>query len=278
MTTKNLFVLIFIGVLAISFSSCSHNPKPEPVQDGFHLKTISKTAFPVTNVPAWLIYIPEGDYAIGIATENTRKPNLVVSAAKEFAASSFSLYHSSYIVDKSAVIRYAEQKETSLRKEGFEVTLNKDASDKNYADKNISSYAETVFQGYKLFLFGKQKPEVNNDIIQTSAASTPEWCKWKDVAEDNEYIYSIGYAHEANLADSWKNAQEAGLRKLAQFKLLNSVASLNSTDDTTKKMQIIETATKSPEASISKIWFFQKIVDDESGYSVFLMLKSKKTQ
>jgi len=276
MTAKRLMNLTLLVILAISLISCSQNKKTEPVSDGYKLPTLSKTTYPLISLPAWLLIMPEGDNAIGIAWDTPKKPKSVLNSTREFAAVSLSRNKSSFIVDKSAVINYAEQKEIDTTGADFNVVVSADTSYLNYADRNLKSFAETAFHGYKVILYGVDKPEINPEIVQTSVANVPNWCKGIDTYEDGDYIYTVGYAQEVSLIDSWKNAQADGLRKLAQYRLMNVIASVRSTDDWTKKMLLIETVTKNPDTAISKTWLFQKIVNNASSYSVFLLLKAKK--
>jgi hypothetical protein len=277
MTLKRLINLTLLVVLAFSLMSCSPKQKVEPVSDGYRLPTLSKASYPVINLPAWLLYLPEGDNAIGIAWDSPNKPKSVLNSSREFAAVSLSRNKSSFVVDKSAVINYAEQNEVDLQKADFRVVVSADTSYLNYADKNLKSYAEATFHGYKVFLYGIEQPVVNNDIVRASVANTPKWCKGNETFEDADYVYTVGYAQEISLITAWKNAQEDGLRKLAQYRLTNVIATLRSTEDQTKKTTIIETVTHNPDTAITKTWLFPKTVDNVSSYSVFLMLRAKKT-
>jgi hypothetical protein len=235
MTLKRLINLTLLVVLAFSLMSCSPKQKVEPVSDGYRLPTLSKASYPVINLPAWLLYLPEGDNAIGIAWDSPNKPKSVLNSSREFAAVSLSRNKSSFVVDKSAVINYAEQNEVDLQKADFRVVVSADTSYLNYADKNLKSYAEATFHGYKVFLYGIEQPVVNNDIVRASVANTPKWCKGNETFEDADYVYTVGYAQEISLITAWKNAQEDGLRKLAQYRLTNVIATLRSTEDQTRK-------------------------------------------
>ncbi len=280
MTTKRYCLALLVIILSISFMCCSQNknkPAPAPSTDGFKLPTISKTTYPVINLPVWLLYVPEGKNAVGIAWDTPQKPKLVNKYAHDFATTSLANNHSPYAADKSTIIEYAEQNDAEIKEDGFKVTVSPDPDYKLQADRSIKYYAETAFNGYKLFLYSLDTPEINKDIIQASVANTPEWCKNDITYTEGDYIYTIGFAQDASLINAWKQAQENGLKKMAQYRLMNIVSLVRTTVGLTNKMQIVETTLKSPDASINKTWLFQKIVNNSSDYSVFLLLKSKKT-
>jgi hypothetical protein len=271
-----IFSILLVVIVTILLTSCSKNKPVEPPKSTNNIQTVSKTVYTIIDVPAWLLFPPDGDVAYGIAVDNNSKKNPSLNVAKEFAAVSMSRNHGSFIVDKSALLSLSEQKEIDYKKVDFNVVVSSDTTYLKKAYKEIKPLAETSFHGYKVFIMGKEDYKLNNDIVQVSVSSIPSWCIGQQTHEDEEFVYVIGTSSDANLAMAWKNAQESALRKLAQYRLTNVMGSIQATDNTTQKAMLIETVTRNSNASFVKNWVFHKQVNNASSYSAFIMLKSKK--
>lgn len=265
---------IFGTIIIFTLVSCAAPTPARTVTPNYAKKVV----YPYLEVPSWLCNLPEGENAIGIAWNNENsKPNLD-DVAREGAAVSLTRNHSSFVVDKTAVIKYAEQTELTSIGRDFKIVVSADTSYLNWADRNLISQASTSFNGYKLSLFSVQTLKPDKTIIRCSIANLPAWTKKSDVYLEDGYLYIPGFSSQAGLIDAWKTAQENALRKLAQYRLTTVLGSLRSTEDWTKKLLILETVTQSPNATMSNSWIYQKKVDTLNSYGVYILLKVKAPQ
>ncbi len=258
------FTVILLGLCACGSNKAAYSQR----------KSLLVTKYNPIEVPKWLAEIPVDGLVIGIAFDNPNDPHDTETEAKEFAAISYSRCHSSFVVDKSAVISYAEEREKTKDEADFSVVVSSDPKFLNMAADYLVLLKHTSFHGYKVGLFGMIDNVIDESPRTFSASEMPDWCSGRDVYEEGEYVCIIGKAHEANLMHAWRQAEENALKKLAKYKIMNVIASLRSTEDWTKKMLIVETVTKSPVSSLSKSWFSHKSVGNASSYTVYLMLKS----
>jgi hypothetical protein len=270
------YIMIIIIFVILTLAGCSHNKQLEKEQDGYQLPATSKTTYTVLNLPAWAVLSPEGETAIGIAKDSAINKTASLDSARQFATVSLARNRSSFVVDKPAVAEYAERTDLDAKTISFNAIVNADADYLKKTAGKLAPLAETAFQGYKLYLFSAENPQVNSDIIRVAADRTPNWCKTLATSEEGEFVYVVGASEDADLIEAWKSAQEMALKKLANYRLANALPLIHSAADWQSKAEIIDKAANSAGASFAKTWFFHMQTNTESTFSVFIMLKAKK--
>lgn len=276
MKSKYCINLLLLAIGTLFFFSCSHNKPIEPVQDGLILPTKSITVYNLLDLPAWLLYPKDGNAVVGIGMDSEATKHKSNDSALKFAEESFSLNHGSFSVDKEEVIKYSEQHEDKVAMPGFKVELIPDAQYLEQNEYQLKSIAETSFDGYRFYLMGTEDIPVNKDIIKTSAGKTPEWCLSQSTKTDDDFVYVVGTGEDISLINAWKKAQENALKKIAVYRLMNSMSTIQETDDIIVKEQIIDRAMSNFIASFAQNWLYNKSIDGVSSYNVFIMLKAKK--
>jgi len=274
-TKLNIFLML---IMSLSFVSCARNIQEKPQPDGIPLKTVSQTTYYNLDVPAWLLFPPEMETAIGIALDSEKKKPLPAEIAKIQAAESISRNNGTFLVDYSDVKAYLEQSAANTQPVDLKIELNYNQDYSIKTANELKPLAETGLNGYKLFLFGTELPKLNNDIIQVSASKIPDWCKKQTAYEDGDYIYAVGTAAETDLISAWNNAHTNALTQLAKFRLLNAVSSNEIKADEEKMKQAIDDTNKDFKAVFTKTWLYHKQVNSVPSYNVFIMLKAPQQQ
>ncbi len=276
MRLRNVICLSLIAIWALISFGCSHNKPIEPVQEGLILPTKSITIYNLLDLPAWLLYPKDGNAAVGIAMDSDAKKQNPKDTALKFAEMSFALNHGSFSTDKEEVIQYSEMEADNAAIPDFKIKI---IPDPQYLEQNqyqLTSIAETSFDGYKLYLMSTDDVKANEDIIRTSAGKTPEWCLSQSTKTDDDFVYVVGAGEDSSFINAWKKAQENALYKIAQFRLLNVMSTIRKTEDPTEKEKIIDQVMSNIDASFAQNWLYSKTNDGKSSYNVFIMLKAKK--
>jgi len=276
MTLKKLTLCVIAVLSALVLTNCTKNQMAEPAQIGIQLPVVSKTVYTNLNLPAWLLTLPEGENSIGIVVDSNKKKSAQSDAAREFAALSLSKNVGSFEFDKTEVLKFAEQVKDIKQMQEFKVTLKSDSSYPGKVSNLLKPLAETAAQGYQIYLFATDSPELNNDKIKASAGSIPKWCRTAEITEDDEYVYVVGKAVDSKLNNAWKTAQNNALNKLAQYRLQSVASLIKTANNPTDSALLLDSLNRDFHAAFAKTWFFHKTENNAPSYNVFIMLKEKK--
>lgn len=272
-------VLLLAATILLSFG-CGQNQqaasKTVTNQDGIQLPVVSKTVYTNLSLPAWLFTLPEGDYAIGIASESIKNKSSQINTAKEFAAFTLAQNAGSFRLEKTEIVNQNAQLNNEQKiTESYEI-LGIDSAKQNINSNQLQPLAEAKVKGYKLYLMGTGNPTLNNDLIKVSASTSPKWCRTLEVTEDEQYYYIVGKAVDAKLNIAWNNAQGNALIKLAQYRLEESLKSKKVSNDQTQKAAQLDSVKREFNATLAQTWFYHKTENTAPVFNVFLQLKVKK--
>ncbi|HOD17169.1 MAG TPA: hypothetical protein PKJ14_00790 [Candidatus Cloacimonadota bacterium] len=276
MKFKHLYIPLLILFCAIIFSGSSKNKSVNPPKNGIQLKSGPVTVYTNLDVPAWLLYLPEGDFAIGVAAKGKLKSDKIEKAACSFAANSLAKMHSQFEYSAEDALQYLSDTQQSNSGKPFIVSFNPNPELQKIYTQELKPLAQTDVFGYRLFLMGKGNTELNNDLVRVSAAALPSWCRINKPYSDKGYIFITGTAEDKDLLTAWQQAQENALQKLAVWQLDKLSEEIKATDDPAKKQELINKAKTNPGPVFAKIWFYHKTIDAVPFYTVFMQFKVKE--
>jgi hypothetical protein len=274
MKHRALIYVMVAALLIVGLTACSKNKVEPPAMEGIQLPTSSTTIYSNFSLPAWLVYPPQGEYAIGLASKFANKKQPSVQTATDLAAMTGKIADFAYALDSLAVIHVADGFGNADEPEDFKISIVRDSTAALKEIKSYSTLSETALPGYKVYLLGNDKTQANQDIITVSASNAPSWSWEQKPRKDAEFTYTVGKSENANLIQAWYDARDAALKKLAQYRLDNSLAMIHKPNSRPEKKVVIGKVLDYIDPSYAKVWLYHKTIDGAPLYTVSVMLKT----
>ncbi len=264
--------LILLLAAIIAISGCSKNLVEKPSTDGLQLKSGPTTVFTVNEVPAWVLYPPRGEYAIGIVSPKEKDLAARNAAAAKNAAVALSQNLGSFFFDIEQMDKLlaADPEEPFPDKAGAGV--NPDSKAYFRLIKELKPLAETEFHGYRLILMGTADTAVSQDVVSVSAGLLPRWGLAPSAYPDGDYVYASGRGVDPDLQAAWLQAQDEALNKLAQYRMKQVVEAMRSTGEEEERQLILSRATANLQASFQGHFLYHVQMDSAHKFNVHILL------
>jgi hypothetical protein len=258
-------LLLLILSLILLLAGCARNRTEQaPPED------VPEQELPFT-APGWVWQIPAGGCALGITYSDSHYSAGAGDHARDYAAVSISRNHASFVVDKRMIMSLAMQDEVDWKKVDYNVVVSADLDYLRDAGRNLVLIDSFDVSGYMLGLFGQIEGTARKELVTSDPAQRPDWTA-QDLYADRKTVYSVGYAHQATLMDAWSQAQEAALRRLAQYRIQNVVTQVRATEDEMQRNIAIETVTRSQNVYFDKSFIVPVRKGNTTSYRVYLQL------
>jgi len=255
-----------IIAILIILAACSRNSSQPPIPFTHQSRSLT---------PAWLHSIPEGEYMPGIAYPDFHFPKRATEQAKEFAAIALSRNHSSYIVDKEALLTLADHRDIDYSSKRFDLVVSADLDYLNYAMQELKPALSYSAEGLELVLFGINPLPLNTLALAEDTSLIPAWSKGAALKLENDRLISTAQAREADLPEAFLAAQELALRQIGQYRVQNVASVVRDWGDVHLRQMSMETVTINSAARLSKAHFVVHEYVPTRSYTVYLQLEAK---
>jgi len=262
-------LMIMLAIL-ISLMGC---PAKQPMVEMYSPARIS---YLTAEVPAWLMELPQGDYAIGIAWRPTLFDGDSEDSARDFAAVSMSRNHSAYVVDKSLVYSLSQMEEIDWNNVNFNVVVSADTTYLRKAAEELIMLDSVEVHGFVIGLFGFHETEIDKTLRMMQRSTMPAWCEQTHLTISGESVYITGTALSANLIDAWQEAQETALRTIARYRVQRVVSRILTRNDWLHEFTQMETVLRNQRVYLSRSFIEFRHIADQPSYRVYLQFRADR--
>jgi hypothetical protein len=258
----------FLLILSLVLLSCSENKAKDDKTN-----TVPSREVPF-EAPAWLWEIPSGSYAIGFGYPDTFYTTRADSLAKDYAAVSISRNHSSFVVDKQAIMNLAISDTQFSDKMDFNVVVSADLDYMRRAYQNLRLLDSVNVMGYMIGLYGFIDGDVDGAPRVMYPDQVPAWCADGSLYVQNNTLYSVASGYASDLPAAWTLAQEKALRQIGKYRVMKVVGKIRATDDTLKKSMAMETVTTAYKAYFERSFIVPVKWGNTTSYRVFISMRT----
>jgi hypothetical protein len=249
----------------ITLAACSRNSTQTAAPFSHQSRSIT---------PSWLQQIPQGEYMLGISYPDLHFPERATEQAKEFAAIALSRNHSSYIVDKEALLTLADHRDIDYNSKRFDLVVSADMDYLNYAIRELKPVLSYSADGLEFVLFGINSKPFNTLALGEDATLTPSWAAKPALILDKDIVISTAQAREAELQDAFLAAQEIALRQIGQYRVQNVASVVRDWGDVHLRQMSMETVTINSAARLKRAHFVAHEYGFTRSYTVYLQLEA----
>ncbi len=230
----------------------------------------------LTEVPAWLMELPPGDYSIGIAWRPTMFDSDAEDSARDFAAVSLSRNHSAYVVDKSLVYSLSQMQEIDWNNVNFNVVVSADPDFLRRAARDLIMLDMIEIHGFLIALFGFSPIEPDKTPRLMHLTTKPAWCDQSNLLVADQSVYITGTALSANLFEAWAKAQETALSTIARYRVQRVVTRLMVRNDWMHQYTEMETVLRNQRVFLSRCFIEFRQIEHQPSYKVYLQFKADR--
>lgn len=260
--------LLCVTLLSLLLFSCAGNRKHGNDIEPPASKEVSFEA------PGWLWEIPSGSYAVGFAFSDTEFSSRADSLARDYASVSISRNHSAFIVDKQAIMDIAVSDTQFSDRMDFNVVVSADLDYMHRAYQTLRKLGSANVMGYMLGLYGFIDGNVDTTMRVMRPDEVPQWCSDSNTYTQSNTLFSVASGYAAELPGAWTLAQEKALRQIGQYRVMNVVGKIRSTNDTLQKNLVLETTTKGYKAYFDRCYIVPVKWGNATSYRVYLRMKT----
>ena len=273
--SSRLLALIYrpIGLIIFLIITLSGCPAKKHV---VQTHTPARVIYLAAEVPSWLMELPKGDYAIGIAWRPTMFDSDSEESARDFAAVSLSRNHSAYIVDKSLVYSLSQMDEIDWNNVMFNVVVSADTTFLNRAARDLVMLDSIEIHGFLIGLFGFQETEIDQTMRMMHRSTMPSWCDHSNLYVSGESVLITSTALSANLFDAWNEAQETALRVIAQYRVQNVVSRILVSNDWVHQYTEMETVLRNQQVYLNRSFIEFRQIENQPSYKVYLQFRADR--
>lgn len=256
-------------LIVISLVACTGNKVREPVEPEVRVEIGDFEA------PAWLWQVPSGSYAIGFAYMDTHLEAKADSIAREYAAVVLSRNHSSFVVDKKAIVEWADEVNSGSKEAKLNLVVSAEMEYLKKAHQELIKLDGVDVMGYHLALYGFIDGTVDRSVRKMRGNEVPAWCEDANVTQDGKVINVVASALAASLPDAWFMAQERALTLMGKYRLQKIAGSHESSGEMDIRKFTDETVTLSYKAYLDKCFIVPIKTDGIQSFRVYLSLRSQ---
>jgi hypothetical protein len=263
---KRISLLLLI---VISLAACTQNKVvPVPVEPEVKVEIGDFEA------PMWMWQVPSGSYAVGFAYTEPHLEARADSIAREYAAVVLSRNHSSFVVDKLAVVEWADEVNSGSKEAKLKLVVSSDMEYLQKAHQNLIKLDSADVMGYHLALYGFIDGKVDGRVRKMRGNKVPAWCEDATVTQDGKVINVVASALAASLPDAWFMAHEKALTLMGKYRLQKIAGSHESSAKMDIRKFTDETVTLSYKAYLDKCFIVPIKTDGMQSFKVYLSLRS----